>query len=156
MKIIFLDFDGVIRIPVFTGGPEVEAEFCAERMKRVARLAEETGARIVISSDWRQRYDRAGMTDLLEPQIPRGLLHADWMTPALMSVPTAPKDESAIPRGAEILSWLARNLGVKHFAVLDDMHSKRFPLMKENLVTCQLLDGFTEERFAKAIQVLSS
>lgn len=38
---------------------------------------------------------------------------ADWMTPALVSVHTPPRDESAIPRGAEILSWLARNPDVR-------------------------------------------
>jgi len=84
MKIIFLDFDGVIRIPFPTGGPEIDAEFSSERMKRVARLAVETGAQIVVSSDWRHMHDRGGIVQLLEPHVPWELMHADWKTPFLI------------------------------------------------------------------------
>ncbi len=154
MKIIFLDFDGVIRIPVFTGGPEVDAEFCSERMKRVARLAEDTGARIVISSDWRSRYDWEGMAKLIGYHIPTGLIHSDWKTPMLVEGRPGSDIVIAIPRGAEILSWLAKYPEVSQFVVLDDMPSKCFPLMKDQLVHCQLLDGFTEERFERAVAIL--
>lgn len=81
MKVIFLDFDGVIRIPVLNGGPKIDAEFSSSRMQLVAQLGTETVAKIVISSDWRHRYDRAGMINLLEPHIPGELLHLDWMPP---------------------------------------------------------------------------
>lgn len=154
MKIIFLDFDGVIRIPVPTGGPNIEAEFCGDRMKRVANLTLETGARIVISSDWRMRYDWAGIAALLEPNIPRGLMHRDWMTPTLTIAPDDSNLEIPPPRGAEIVTWLAQHPEVTEFAVFDDMQSKYFPLMKDRLVTCQLLDGFTEERRAYAHAIL--
>lgn len=154
MKIIFLDFDGVIRLPIQTGGPRIEAEFSSEKMKRVATLARESDAKIVVSSDWRHRYDWGGMADLLEPHIPRDLLHSDWMIPILASAHPDSMIVTAIPRGAEILSWLARNPDVSDFVILDDMHSKQFPLMKERLVTCQLLDGFTDERLSKARSIL--
>ena len=154
MKAIFLDFDGVIRIPVPTGGANIEAEFCNERKLRVARFAMESQARIVISSDWRHRYDWSGMATLLEPLIPRELLHSDWMTPVLASAHPDTTIVSPIPRGAEILSWLARNPDVTDFVILDDMHSKEFPLMKERLVSCQLLDGFTEEKLELALRLL--
>ena len=36
MKIIFLDFDGVIRIPVLTGGPRIEVEFPSMRGRLVS------------------------------------------------------------------------------------------------------------------------
>ena len=154
-KIIFLDFDGVIRIPVPTGGPRIEAEFCPERKKRVTQLAEETGAEIVISSDWRERYPEwDAMVTLLEPHIPRAHLHRDWATPLLEEVADQNRIPKVIPRGAEIVSWLADHADVKQFAILDDMNSKFFPLMREQLVTCQLLDGFTEERFQRARSIL--
>jgi len=156
MKIIFLDFDGVIRIPVPTGGAELDAEFSSERMKRVAHLAEGAFAKIVISSDWRFRYDREGMADLLEPSISRELLHADWAAPVLAFADSDSASETRIPRGAEILCWLARNPEVEQFAILDDMHSRYFPLMKHRLVTCQLLDGFTEDRLARAHEVIAN
>lgn len=157
MKAIFLDFDGVIRLPVRGGGPNIEAEFSSDCMKRVSRLAQEADAQIVVSSDWRERYATwEDMTAFLEPRIPRELLHREWATPVLTEV----ADENRIPRivarGAEIVSWLADHSEVSRFVILDDMHSKYFPLMRDNLVTCQLLDGFTEERFKKAAGILKA
>jgi len=156
MKTVFLDFDGVVRIPAPGGGPRMEAEFCSERMKRVGRLAEETGARIVISSDWRLRHDRDGMERLLEPRIPAALLHGDWRTPFLVAGESGEKDKELerVPRGAEIVAWLADHPEVVSFAILDDAPSRHFPLMGERLVRCTLLDGFTEERCERARAVL--
>lgn len=61
---------------------------------------------------------------------------------------------TAVPRGAEILCWLARNPEVSEFVILDDLESKHFPLMADKLVSCQLLEGFSEERFKRALQKL--
>ena len=40
------------------------------------------------------------------------------------------------------------------FVILDDISRDRFPLMQENLVKCEWLDGFTEERLQVAGEVL--
>ncbi|MCB1228945.1 MAG: hypothetical protein KDN19_01690 [Verrucomicrobiae bacterium] len=154
MKAIFLDFDGVIRIPApsFSGRPE--AEFCSERKTRVSRLAEESGAQIVISSDWRRKYDRDQIERILAPQIPSNLLHLDWRTPLIGVDPGSTKEESLIPRGAEILCWLASHPELLGFVILDDMLSRFFPLMGTNLVSCQLAEGFTEDRYLAARNIL--
>lgn len=49
MKLIFLDFDGVIT--------NLESRYCLnnEKMELVKRICDETGAKIVISSSWRVR-----------------------------------------------------------------------------------------------------
>jgi hypothetical protein len=96
------------------------------------------------------------MADLREPRISRELLHPDWMTPVPAFADFDSASEARIPRGAEILRWLARNPEVEQFAILDDMHSKYFPLMKHRLVTCQLLDGFTEDRLVRAQEVIAN
>jgi len=121
----------------------------------VARLAEEADVSIVVSSDWRHRFDRGEMIELLEPAIPGGALHEDWMTPILLEQQTNSVSNRPVPRGAEIVSWLANHQEVECFAVLDDAPSRQFPLMRDRVVTCQLLDGFTEERFETARVILS-
>ncbi|MCG8598826.1 MAG: HAD domain-containing protein [Verrucomicrobiales bacterium] len=154
MKIIFLDFDGVIRIAFPKPDGKPDPQYCPERMQRVARLASDCGAKLVISSDWRPSFRRDEMIRLLSPHNPGELLHEDWGTPILTaSSPGTLLDES-VPRGAEILTWLARNPDTSTFVILDDMSRDRFPLMQENLVKCEWLEGFTEERLQVAGEVL--
>jgi len=155
-KVIFLDFDGVIRIPVPGGGPRIEAEFCAERMKRVVRLAETSGARIVISSDWRLRHDRVAVEKLLSPRIPAPLLHGDWRTPLLVPGESGSDESERVPRGSEIVAWLASHPEIDAFAILDDAPSRQFPSLSDQLVRCTLLDGFTAECFEAALKALGA
>ena len=49
MKIIFLDFDGVITTPASRGC------LSAQKMQLVKKIVDATGAKIVISSSWRRR-----------------------------------------------------------------------------------------------------
>ncbi|MAS93899.1 MAG: hypothetical protein CMO55_11960 [Verrucomicrobiales bacterium] len=154
MKVIFLDFDGVVRIPVPSGGMKPEAEFCSERIQRVVRLAEICNALIVISSDWRLRYDQSEITKVLGKRFPTELLHKHWATPVLAYEAEAGEKSRIVPRGAEIVAWLAEHPEFKDFVILDDMHSRLFPTMTDRLVKCQLLDGFTNERFTTACKML--
>lgn len=155
MKVIFLDFDGVVRIPVPSGGMKPEAEFCSERIQRVATLSEVSNAHIVISSDWRLRYDREGIAKVLGRKFPRESLHEYWATPVLSYDAESREKSGPVPRGAEIVAWLAEHPEVREFLILDDMHSRLFPTMSDRLVKCQLLDGFTTERFETACGLLS-
>ena len=155
MKIIFLDFDGVIRIPFPGPDGKPEPEYCPDRMKRVARLATDYRAKVVISSDWRPPFNREEMICLLSPHIPGELLHEDWGTPILTAARPGSLIAEAVPRGAEILTWLARNPDTSTFVILDDMAPDCFPLMLPNLVNCELLDGLTDERFQVAGKVLA-
>ena len=47
MKVIFLDFDGVITLP-----PKWHLE--SDKIKLVKKIVDETGAKIVVSSSWRR------------------------------------------------------------------------------------------------------
>ncbi len=94
------------------------------------------------------------MTDLLDPTIPRGLLHRDWMTPTLKAGTT--ENEVMIPRGTEIPTWLSRNPNTTNFVILDDLGSKHFPLMRARHVMCELAKGFTEERSIQAHKILKT
>jgi len=148
MKVVFLDFDGVIRVP--DPAYPLEALFCAERMGRVRELLEMCDAQLVVSSDWRLHHSFERILGILEPRIEREKLHRDWRTPSLRD---ADREEAA-PRGAEILTWLFHHPECENFVILDDMPRRFFPLLGDHLVSCNLVDGFCDSSLEKARKVL--
>lgn len=136
MKIVFLDFDGVIRVPIDGGwlGGDTYG-FCQGRMKALSRVLERTGAKIVVSSDWRnfgeEEYCRRQLAPYLDDH-----LHEDWMTPIIGH------------RWKEIERWLDEHPGVEKFVAIDDllMHFEGCgEVMSKNLVLCSSRHGLVPE-----------
>jgi hypothetical protein len=119
-KIVFLDFDGVVRFPVFTGEWPPDAEFSETHLARIAELVRGSDARVGISSTWRLRLDRGGILSALGNRFPAERLHGDWATPDLSST------HGELPRGEEIETWLSAHPGVTRFVILDDLPHARF------------------------------
>jgi len=148
-KIVFLDFDGVVRLPVFTGDWPPNAEFSEEHIGRIAELARISGASVVISSTWRLRLDRDGILEALGRKLPPEKLHADWATPDLSSV------LGELPRGQEIEAWLARHPDVSQIVIIDDLPPSRFGALASRLVRTELLGGFSENHLREAQRLLA-
>jgi hypothetical protein len=146
-KIIFLDFDGVIRVPILGTGFPPESEWLPESKERVARLARETGASIVVSSDWGKRQSREEIVRSLAPEIPADLLHEDWRTPDL----SADYPPRSVPRLPEILAWLDAHPGHGEYVILDDLGRDQFVAVADRHVPCVLLTGFTERGYELAL-----
>jgi hypothetical protein len=146
-KIIFLDFDGVIRVPILGTGFPPESEWLPESKERVARLARETGASIVVSSDWGKRKSRDEIVRSLAPEIPADLLHKDWRTPDL----SADYPPRSVPRLPEILAWLDAHPGHGEYVILDDLGRDQFAAVADRHVPCVLLTGFTERLYELAL-----
>lgn len=123
VPIIFLDFDGVIRIATDDTGRT--SEFCQGRMAMLASICSDTGAKIVVSSDWRNAGNLAEIRDHLSPYL-AGYLHADWATPICGH------------RWNEIARWMIGRR-VRSYAILDDF-APHFdgcpPEMADRLVLC--------------------
>ncbi len=147
-KIVFLDFDGVVRFPVFTGEWPPDAEFSQEHIGRVADLVQTSGASVVISSTWRLRMDRAGILSALGRTFPAERLHPDWATPDLS--PTL----GELPRGQEIEAWLGDHPAVTRFVILDDLPQSRFGALAGRLVRTEVLGGFSELHLEAAQRLL--
>jgi hypothetical protein len=136
MNILFLDFDGVVRVADTCGfiGPDT-AQFCADRLRRVKWCCEQTGARIVVSSDWRNLENRAEIEAHLSPWL-ADLLHEDWATPICGH------------RWKEVSAWLVRHPEVTGYAILEDFeaHFHGCPeAMADRIVWCNNRYGFVPE-----------
>ncbi len=112
MKILFLDIDGVLnskrtrvafgRFPLDLSPLDISL-FDRVALNLIRVLCLETGASIVLSSDWR--------LDHSAPEVSRALdLPVIGATPKLSRL-----------RGFEINAWLSNNPGVTTFAIVDDI-----------------------------------
>ena len=147
MNIIFLDFDGVVRVADTCGfiGPDT-AQFCGARLRRLRWCCEQTGARIVVSSDWRNLDNRPDIERHLSPHLAE-LLHEDWATPICGK------------RWHEVQRWLVAHPEVTDYAILEDFeqHFEGCPTgMRERLHLCNNRHGLVPaiacrviEQFAK-------
>lgn len=119
MRIVFLDFDGVLNSRALVEraprplvlGPELLAE---DAVARVERLAVEANAAIVVSSTWRLSFGRHALETMLRT---RGLR----TTRVLDVTPMIPHKRG---RGQEIQAWLdaapAERGSLEGLVILDD------------------------------------
>lgn len=135
LQTIFLDFDGIIRVPssglVLT--PD-HFDFCPERMNNLAKTCKDLNLKIVVSSDWRNFGERS----YIEKEIPllAPYLHDDWMTPVLGH------------RWQEVGFWLMKHNPEKYIILEDlEMHFEDAGSeMKENILWCETNKGLTLDK----------
>lgn len=113
MKVIFLDFDGVLNTPANWGKrPLIPNAITPELVRRVSDLVVETDAHVVISSTWRHFETLDALRDAL---------HAAGFVYPNMIIGVTPRLN--LRRDQEIRRWLDDN-NVQHavidYVVLDD------------------------------------
>lgn len=134
-KIVFLDFDGVVRVI-----PSVEddsrliippPEFSKSKLSMLAEWCNAVGAKVVVSSDLREvntleeTDNKKEVLSWISPAMPEELLHEDWCTPVRG------------PRHKEIEIWLNSHPEVVEYLVIDDtaVHFEdASPAMKNRLI----------------------
>lgn len=118
MRVVFLDFDGVLNRTTDVAG-EIDEYWSAawldpELVTRFARLVRTTGARVVVSSSWRQRRSRVELDEILAT---RGYSAGVFdVTPRLPK----PAEGERLVRSLEIAAWLHVHPEVSALAILDD------------------------------------
>lgn len=124
MKIVFLDFDGVLNSMKFA--EELAAKFKEEgrpaesrhmidpvAVERLNILLRDTGANVVISSTWRKYFDLPTLRELLVAKGFSG--EVIGVTPDLSGGPIEHRE-----RGFEIEQWIKDNAPDATFVILDD------------------------------------
>jgi hypothetical protein len=164
MKIIFLDFDGVLNV-IPQGHDNHGGIFHPEFINNLGRIIEETGAKIVVSSTWRHsglEKLRLMWKDRLYPGDIIGITpDLRWRTsPDKMEL-----NEEEYIRGDEIESWLNLHSEVTNYVILDD-DDDMLPKQKNNFVRTSnninhpdCIDigyGLTNECANKAIRILNA
>lgn len=140
LAIIFLDIDGVLNNSDSWSLP-IEQQILDEKLLLLKQIVEETGARIVISSSWRN-YSRHMWA-----------IRAAFKRHGLYVYSTTPRLDGDNKRGDEIRKWLKINHGVKSFVILDD-DNDMCEYTKTNLIRTNYNIGLTEEQAVKAVTIL--
>lgn len=121
MRVIFLDFDGVLNSIMWAEARTAENRgnlygLDHEAVQRLARLVDAVGAKIVVSSTWRKNRTVERLIELLKDAGYPG------DPPVIGKTPVLWRNEKGerLERGHEIQQWLDENPGVESFVILDD------------------------------------
>ena len=149
MKVIFLDFDGVIT------SYNSRWTLMPVKMNYVARICAETGAKIVISSSWRQSSLESTLKDITNPEAPYVEDKPDTLSNFTIDV-TPRLDCNKYGRGDEIQWWLDRHPEVTNYVIIDDDTFDMLPNQMPHVVESSWEDGISKEMVDHAIEILNA
>jgi hypothetical protein len=150
IKIIFLDFDGVL-IPV------TDKKFNMRNVDNLNELIRKTGAKIVVTSDWKRDHDFDFIKKTLTDNGVRGEIID--ITPNYTIKET---DTIKVPRGTEIESWITKynafdgeNLkSVVNYIILDD-HMDMLVYQLDHFIEIEQSKGFDGKALKEALDILT-
>ena len=155
MKIIFLDIDGVL-IPVSGNGNK---GFNGRNVDNLNELVRKTGAKIVITSDWKRKQPFDFVKDVLYESGVQGEIID--MTPNLA---IENNNNIKVPRGTEIQTWINsynsfnEETGdlkyVLNYVILDD-HMDMLIEQLDHFVEINQSKGFDGKALKDAIEILT-
>ena len=147
-KVIFMDVDGVLnytkwyyddRNPGNLYGQEGDID--PECVRRIVNICEKTGAKIVLSSDW--RVNKSAIGRLERAGFPAGLIFSQ--TPELLDY----------SRGREIDMWLNEHPDTYDYVIIDDREDFSDEQKRLHYIHVDPYIGFTDKNMKDAICILS-
>ena len=152
MRVIFLDFDGVLNSrewmekraaqgEIFSMVEEVDASAVANLNEIIAQ----TGAKVVISSSWRLAFDMAHIEGVLRKAGFKGMIISK--TPRRTTYPAR--------RGNEIKQWLEERDNIESYVIVDD-DGDMLEEQKSNFVQTSFLYGLKKEHVERAVSILNA
>ena len=151
MKIIFLDFDGVISTY------EKGWRFDVEKIELLKEIVDKTDAKIVVTSSWKRGftevdkfiksfYDKPRNKDLKNVTI------FDWFANSIYDI----TDNNGSWRGDEIQRWIDKhNEEIESYVILDDDSDFRDNQLF-NFVQTDTYEGLTEREVKLCISILNN
>jgi len=150
MKVIFLDFDGVLNSTKYLLNSEAYGvAIDPSRMVLLKQIVDAANAKIVLSTSWREHWEK----DLAKCGSTGILINRIFSTHGLQIFDKTP--ELHTRRETEIKSWLDRHPEVKGFVVLDDRILSADYLNGHFIKTSNYFDGLDETDVQKAIDILN-
>lgn len=160
MKVIFLDIDGVLNCAtsksycVEDGGRVIKG-IDSDKVKRLAKIVEATGAQIILSSDWKDGWEKYYTTS--KPSHAKYLDNHLYKKGKLTIKDKTPNTHKGTWfRGSEILTYLGTHQDIENYVILDDVFFDDFANkeIKEHLVLTGYKVGLTDADVEKAIKIL--
>lgn len=142
MKVIFLDFDGVITIP-----PKWHLN--PDKIKYIKRIVEKTDAKIVVSSSWRHGLERNfewALEDMPDNEM------IIWLRDNILDI--TPTVGLGNGRGGEIQQWLNEHPDVDNYVILDD-DGDMWDSQLYHFVQTNYENGIGEAEVIYAIKILN-
>ncbi len=154
MKIIFLDFDGVLNnLEFLINDQEARSYYrqprghidrlCPDNMKVLNDVLDRTEAKIVVSSHWRLMNSVERLQEILDFNNVQGRV-----------LDKTPEPYEHATRDAEIKHWLDNTAhNIKSFVIVDDEHL--MPSYPNNFVQTTIETGLTPENGEELISILN-
>ena len=156
MRVIFLDIDGVLNSVMYENSDrfnenDSNALIDMSRVKLLADIVKATGSEIVLSSTWREDWDKS--SDLCGQD--GKYLNMCLAKYGLSIIDKTPILNYSDDRRVEILAWLSKHgTDVESFVILDDINCGWEELIKRVVITNPYGYGLEEEHVIKAIELL--
>ena len=160
MKVIFLDIDGVLNCT--TSKSYCHDDICgvitgidSDKVRRLAKIVEATGAEIVLSSDWKDGWSKYYTSS--KPSHAKYLDNHLYKKGRLTIKDKTPNtSKGSWYRGEEILTYLRSHPDITDYVILDDTFFEDFSTkeIEEHLVLTNYKLGLTDSDVEKAIKIL--
>lgn len=155
MKVIFLDIDGVLNSRIYDRKRDWNAQTDVDetRLPLLKKIVQETGAKIVLSSTWREHWDK----DCGKCDADGVYINASLFKHGLEIFDKTPDLGRGADRPEEIRTWLnSAREPVESFVILDDCRYDWGGLSDGFVKTNPHLGlGLEEEHVEKAVEILN-
>ena len=149
MKVIFLDFDGVLNNTGYcrsTGGAENDS-VRRPAVHHLNNIIRETDAKIVFSTDWREPRTI--------PELKNVLVGSGFTWPDSCIGVTEVNDRKRVDQISDwLLAWHIV-YGITKYIILDDIVPEEFKELRSRHVYCRPMYGLNKSRAEKAIKLLN-
>ena len=151
LKIIFLDFDGVLNVDTALADDSQElwtaSWLLPDLVSRLGALVKSAGAQVVVSSSWRQRRTLEELREILA--------HHGYLGGVFDVTPrhARPPEGESLVRASEISAWLTRHPEVGSYVILDD--DQEFGALASRHVRVDPSIGLSDADVARARAILT-
>lgn len=160
MRVIFLDFDGVVNSKhTRKRYPDKHVDIDPHHVQFLNKITYSTGAVIVLTSSWRFSDDAIDC-----------LVNAGASASIIGKIPDLTNggedDHYVLTRGAEIKTWLSENKACTQFVILDDLPTEHtsertgettffFEGLEDHHVHCSDREGLLEKHVDLAVNIFN-